>query len=147
MHLHPAIVICVIPVLCLVVLVLLPYTKNAVLPAGKWFGGKGESIKFVGGLGGGAVLTFVFVFLDDMITRTADSQQSAADFWLRGIIPLLFFALVLFVLHRLLLKKWNVSQPTAILVLAGIVIGMILSLTIIGIWFRGPGMQLVLPIG
>ena len=147
MHLHPTIVICVIPALCLVVLVLLPYTKNAVLPAGSWFGGKGGSITFISGLGGGAGVTFVFVFLDDMISRTADSQQSTADFWLRGIIPLLFFIVVLFLLYRLLLRKWSVSRPAVVLVLKGIFIGILLSLTIIGIWFRGPGMQLVLPIG
>ena len=147
MHLHPAIVICVIPALCLAVLVLLPYIDGALLPAGKWFGGNGGSITFIGGLGGGAGVTFAFVFLDDMITRTADFQQSGADFWLRGIIPLLLFVLVLFLLHRLLLKKWNVSRPAVVLILAGIVTGIILSLTIIGIWFRGPGMQLVLPIG
>lgn len=147
MHLHPTIVVLVIPVLCLVVLVLLPYKKSAVLPAGKWFGGAGEALKFIGGLGGGAGVTFFLVFLDDKLIHATDSQQGAADIWFRGFIPLLVLILSLFAVHQLLSRKWKFAQPSVVLALAGIVIGVILSLTITGIWFRGPGMQLVLPIG
>jgi quinol-cytochrome oxidoreductase complex cytochrome b subunit len=147
MHLHPTIVILVIPVLCLVVLVLLPYKKSAVLPAGKWFGGAGERLKFIAGLGGGAGVTFFLVFLDDKLIHAADSQQGAANIWMRGFIPLLVLILSLLAVHQLLSRKWKISQPGVVLALAGIIIGIILSLTITGIWFRGPGMQLVLPIG
>ena len=147
MHLHPAIVICVIPLLFLVVLVVLPYKTSAVLPAGKWFGGAGEYLKFIGGLGGGAGITFFLVFLDDKLIKAADPQQGAADIWLRGFIPLLLMILTLVVVHQLLSKKWKLAQSATVLVLAGIVIGVLLSLTITGVWFRGPGMQLILPIG
>ncbi len=147
MHLHPVIVICVIPLLCLIVLVLLPYMGGTVLPAAQWFGGTGGSFKLLGGLGCGTAMTFFLVFLDDRLIHTAGSQQGGGDIWFRGIIPLLLFTFFLFVVHQVLLRRGKMSHPQVVLVLAGIVTGIILSLTAIGIWFRGPGMQLVLPFG
>ena len=146
MHLHPVIVICAIPLLCLILLVMLPYGKNTVLPAGRWFGGRGGKRSLLAGLAGGAGVTFILVFTDDKLVRAAQSRQGADDFWMRGGIPLLLFVLLMVMLKRTL-SKYKISPSASVLVTAGVVIGIILSLTTIGIWFRGPGMQLVFPLG
>jgi len=147
MHLHPTIVICVIPLFCLVVLVLLPYTRGAVLPAAQWFGGPGGSATFVKGLAGGTALTFVLVYFDDKLIDAAGFQRGGIDIWLRGVIPLVIFAFFMVATREILVRRRKMLQTEVVLVLAGIVIGIIFSLTAIGIWFRGAGMQLALPFG
>jgi quinol-cytochrome oxidoreductase complex cytochrome b subunit len=146
MHLHPVIVICVIPLFCLAALVYLPYGRYTVLPGGIWFGGRGGGKKFAGGLATGAGTTFFLVFVDDTLIRAAQTRQGPDDIWMRGVVPLLLFVLLLYVAQQILRRR-SVSPAAAVLVSAGLVAGVIISLTIIGIWFRGPGMQLVLPFG
>jgi len=143
MHLHPVIVICVIPILSLVILAVIPFREALLLPAGIWFGGKVGRYLFAAGLAGGVVATFFLVYIDDWLIHVSSSQPSAADLWGRGVFPLLLFILVPAVLFQLLVRKYRLLPSAAALVLSGIVVGIVISLTIIGIWFRGPGMQLV----
>jgi len=126
-----------------VILAVIPFREALLLPAGIWFGGKVGRYLFAAGLAGGVVATFFLVYIDDWLIHVSSSQPSAADLWGRGVFPLLLFILVPAVLFQLLIRKYRLLPSAAALVLSGIVVGIVISLTIIGIWFRGPGMQLV----
>ena len=146
MHLHPVIVICVIPLIVLLLLVGLPFWKEAHLLPGKWAGGTGGLWKFSTGIGFGAGVILVMVLLDDMVLQGTAAIVGGADLWLRGFIPLLMYVLLIIGLYFLMKRNWNYSPATAVLVLAGILVGNIITLTLIGIWLRGPGMQLLIAI-
>jgi quinol-cytochrome oxidoreductase complex cytochrome b subunit len=143
MHLHPTFAICVLPLFVLFCLVFLPYWRNGLLPEGQWFGGKrGMKLAFWTCLGSIA-LTFATVIIDERIKTAGESV--ATDGVARGVLPIVGLVLLYCTGHLVFTRKFKFTQAEA--VMAGFVFSIttMISLTVIGIWFRGPGMQLIFP--
>ncbi len=143
MHLHPVFAICVFPFIVVLCLFVLPYWRDSALLEGVWFGGNhGKNLAITVSIIG-VVLTVAAVLLDDIAANTIGA--AVADIYMRGIFPLVGMLVWYLLGYFLLTVKFRYTRGEA--VMAGfifMVMGMV-CLTIIGIWFRGPGMQLVLP--
>ncbi len=145
LHLHPTVVICILPLLTVVGLLLLPFLKNAVLPGGIWFGGaQGRKVALWSSLagflcaGGAVVLDSVF---------SASNAAIPDHLWLnRGVLPLVAAGVVLAGWYALWRKQQRCTRAEATMALMIFIAGSIVSLTLVGCWFRGEGMVLVLPI-
>ena len=143
MHLHPTFAICVLPLLVLICLVVLPYWRSGILPDGQWFGGKrGIKLAFRTCLCSIAI-TFAAVILDEKVKTAGES--AATDGVTRGVIPIVGLVLLYGAGFLIFTRKFKFTQAEA--VMAGFVFSVtaMVGLTVIGILFRGPGMQLIFP--
>jgi quinol-cytochrome oxidoreductase complex cytochrome b subunit len=143
MHLHPTFAICVLPLLVLICLVFLPYWRNGILPEGQWFGGRrGVKLAFWTCLCSVAI-TFGAIILDEKVKNASESV--ATDGITRGVLPIVGLVLLYCTGYLIFTRRFKFTQAET--VMAGFVFSIttMICLTIIGIWFRGPGMQLIFP--
>ncbi|MEJ2056836.1 MAG: cytochrome b N-terminal domain-containing protein [Desulfofustis sp.] len=141
LHFHPVLVICVIPALMIGLLALLPFISNGALPPGIWCGGRrGRRLALCSG-GFGVLSAFLLVSIDELALTSGSGVQSTTPWISRGIAPLVvlvsIYALIIWLLRALHFKR---SETIMALVL--ISFGIACGLTVVGIWFRGPGMTL-----
>ncbi|NOR23451.1 MAG: cytochrome bc complex cytochrome b subunit, partial [Desulforhopalus sp.] len=143
MHLHPVFAICVFPVLVFLCLASMPYWHRSALAEGVWFGGdRGKNLAFVISTIS-VVLTVVVILLDDTLANVLG--KPATGIFTRGTLPLLAVLTWYCLGYYILTSKFRYNRGEA--VMAGFIFMVIsmICLTITGIWFRGPGMQLVFP--
>lgn len=147
LHLHPVFAICVVPVAVILLLLFLPFRQWAVLAPGIWFGGKRGGRLAVWAFTAGMLSTFILVTVEEQFLRTNEGQAGLTDILHRGYLPLLVYAWILIVGCLLLVRKGKFSSGQG--VMAGMIFScaVLVALTIIGIWFRGPGMQFLWPQG
>ena len=120
----------------------LPFWKESVLPGGIWFGGKRGAGLALGAFTVGIVLTFLSIILDDKLLRTGLSTDATTGIFSRGYLPLLIYLSILAGGYQVLLRGFKFSRAEALM--AGVIVSfaVLAALTVIGICFRGPGMQL-----
>ena len=142
MHFHPTFAVCVIPLLLLFTLLSLPFLRDCSLPAGRWIGvAKGRVITFLAVVCG-FLLTSIGVFADDLILTSAGGAVTF-DWFYRGLLPTILSVAGLFSVIMLLRKVFSLNRVQSVLILFTFIIAVMLALTVVGIWFRGEGMQLV----
>jgi len=143
MHFHPIFAIFIIPLLLVFGLLFIPYINYQTETAGVWFCSfKGRKMAFIAALTAtGATLAGILAdefIISGVRTRPPNIISS-------GLLP---FAIVLggcigfFVFMK---KKFDATNNEAILALFTLLTTSFVILTIIGIWFRGTGMRLMLP--
>lgn len=143
LHLHPTVAICAFPLLLLSGLAALPFLQSAILPGGLWFGGvRGARLALLSSVAG-FLSTGLAVVLDAHLLT--DAGIGPAAWAIRGLVPLLVACLSLSSLY-LLLRKRGYSRPESLMAVVLWTLAGIGALTVIGIWLRGPGMQLALPV-
>ncbi len=141
LHLHPVLVICIIPALMIGLLALLPFVKSGALPPGIWCGGRRGRLLALCSGGAGLVSAFLLVIIDDLLSTSASGAQNTTPWFSRGFAPLVLLVFIYAVIAWLLRAK-NFPRSEAIMALVLISFGMVCGLTVVGIWFRGPGMAL-----
>ncbi len=142
LHLHPVFAICVVPVLASTLLLILPFWQGAVLPAGIWFGGSRGRLLALWTFGAGSLLTFLVVGLDEIVLRTGSGLTEGTNIFFRGYLPVAFYLLIIVCGYQLLVRKWKFSRAEGVMAAVVLSCAVLVALTITGIWFRGPGMQL-----
>lgn len=147
LHFHPQFAICILPLLALFLIFGVPFFKDCVLPGGIWFGGKrGKKLFFSMSLVG-LVSTFSLVIIDDVMFRSQDLVHPTNPIYTRGIIPLCILIITGVLIYQLLRRRSMYKRSEIAMGLAGMGCASLVCLTVIGIWLRGPGMQLILPWG
>ncbi len=144
LHFHPLIAVVVIPGLVALALLGIPYLRYPEELSGPWFlteiGRRSSVLAAVVGFLSAAVL----VVLDEFVLQPGAGLPSLVG---RGMVPLALMAVGLMGFRSLLIRRFGavkaeVVQAVFVLFLAGFTV-----LTVIGVWFRGPGMALVWPWG
>ncbi len=144
LHLHPSFAICIVPGLVILCFALIPFWQGAVLPPGRWFGGKrGRNLALWSSIGG-FLAAVLLVVGDEKLFRLSEHVSNTRTWLTRGVLPLAA-AVSLLVLFFLFLRRQSYSRAEAVMALVLVTIGLISGLTAIGIWFRGPGMTLSWP--
>lgn len=145
LHLHPTVSICVIPLVMVFGMAAIPYIKDGVLPGGQWFGGVRGGRLAVSMLLITSVLTVLIVIWDEKQLRDVSNIVGENLLIIRGLMPLgIVFAVGLLV-YLGLTRIMSYSRAQAIMALVVANISIIITLTGIGVWFRGGGMALVSP--
>jgi hypothetical protein len=147
LHFHPLFALFLIPFLILFALVSIPYIRYPGTTSGIWFAStKGRHMALLGAVVA-VVATPLAILVDEYLIDFLAWMPGVPSIISTGLIPLAlvcggvwgFYAVV----RRMYApNKHEVVQTLFVFFLAAFVI-----LTVTGIWFRGPGMELVWPFG
>lgn len=147
LHFHPLFAICIIPFILATCLILIPFVKGTLLPGGIWFGGtRGKNLFYLSSVIG-VISTAFLVTIDDLFFRSNVIGSINSDMYTRGFLPVVVMFVFFFFTHFYLVKKSKYSPAEATMGIFTWFTASMIALTAIGIWFRGPGMLLILPFG
>ncbi len=135
LHFHPLISVFILPLSLLAILFYLPRIKDIKTNEGIWFSSsKGKNMALIAATIA-IISSSLYIIIDEYIfSRTNSIQTGYYTF-----IMLLIAIIVTY--HILVLKK--VSKAEAIQTLGVFILSSFLTLTIIGVFFRGEGMKLI----
>ncbi|HKJ26794.1 MAG TPA: cytochrome b N-terminal domain-containing protein [Anaerolineales bacterium] len=144
LHFHPVFGAIVIPSLGLVAMFLLPYLDKDMDAAGIWFRSTEGLILAIFNAVGAVGLTTIYVLLDEFFLDLPGWLPFLPSIISNGWVPLaaILLALMLYmdVLKNLKFNKCEIYQAIFTLLFFSFI-----TLTVIGIFFRGEGMALILP--
>jgi len=137
-HLHPAFALLVVPVVAVFGFLLLPYLAADDEPSGRWFlSATGRTTAAVAAIGA-VLVTAIAVALDAVTTGRSG--------WVTGgLLPFGVAVTIVWGLARWVRRRWNASRNETIQAVVVAVAVLFAVLTMVGEWFRGPGMGLVWP--
>ena len=147
LHFHPLFAICIIPFILALCLILIPFVKFSLLPGGVWFGGKRGKKLFCISLVTGIISTAFLVTTDELFFRSNEVGNTNIDIYTRGILPVVFMFVFFLFSHLFLVKYSKYSPAEATMGIFTWFTASMITLTAIGIWFRGAGMLLIMPFG
>ncbi len=141
MHFHPVFAILVIPLALLIGLLSIPYIKYDCETSGIWFGSrKGRKMVLITVVIA-TVMTVCGVLLDEFVipARLAGPPDMVSS----GLLPFTVMLVSCTGFYLLMKKGFKASNNEAIQALFTLLMTAFVVLTVIGIWFRGTGMQLM----
>ena len=146
LHLHPVFAVFVWPMLGAAALMLVPFWRETALPTGVWFGSERGHKLLIWTASAGALATLGLILGDNLLLHSGEIA-AVNTLITRGLLPTVVLIALLASLYFLLVRKLKYTRAEA--VTAGIVLVLVALMvcTVIGIWFRGPEMHLVWPVG
>jgi quinol-cytochrome oxidoreductase complex cytochrome b subunit len=145
LHFHPLFSLFVIPLCMGAGLLTLPYLNYPSNPAGIWMiSRKGRKM----------ALTAVFlamgatiggVLLHETIMHSPSRMPNIPAYLADGLFPFMGIAAVILGVYMTMKRYYSANRNEAVQTLFIFILTAFVTLTIIGIWFRGPGMKLVWP--
>jgi len=146
LHFPPVLAVSVIPVLAGFMLILIPFVGEQKGVAGLWFGPRDDRRAALIAAVAGSVITLMWVLYNEY-GRTSGLPQAGDAFASPGVV--LFFCWLAGLAGGYCgLRRWvRVSHSGAFQAVFTLLISAFVTLTIIGIGFRGPGMRLIWPGG
>ena len=145
LHFHPLFSLFVIPLCTGIGLVMLPYLNYPSNPAGIWM----ISLK-----GRKMALTAVFfaagatiggVLLDEYVIGCPSWMRDVPAYLTAGLIPFMVILMLILGFYGKIKRFYTANRNEAVQTLFVLLLTAFVVLTVIGIWFRGPGMKLVWP--
>jgi quinol-cytochrome oxidoreductase complex cytochrome b subunit len=145
LHIHPFFAVVVIPVLFFGTLIYLPYAKVENIKSGHWFySEKGKQLAIQSAIIA-LIITPLIIILDQYFLAFANAFSGVPLIISEGLLPFLLLIITFGIYLFFMIKKQSASYHEVIVSLFTIIIVSYIILTIIGIWFRGPGMVLTWP--
>jgi hypothetical protein len=143
-HLHPAFGAVVVPLLALGLLLLLPALGGAERPSGRWFGSAQGARLALAAAALAAVVTLAAVIANEPLRQGRTWFPGLPAAVRGGVLPLAVAAIlvagVAWASRRRGGSRLEVVQAAFTFVVASFVV-----LTVVGVFFRGQGMALVMP--
>jgi len=141
MHFHPLFALLVIPVLLLFGLLSIPYINYDSHTSGVWFcSHKGRKMALIAAVFA-TLTTVAAVLLDELIIGV--NPTGPANLINNGLLPFVIVLVVCIGFYWLIKRAFSATNNEAIQALFTLLITAFVVLTVIGIWFRGTGMQLM----
>ncbi len=142
LHFHPMVSTAAAPLLAIGALSIIPYLRYDAPLSGPWFLTPiGRRITLITALLTAAAVTGL-VLLDDLFLRPAAGPPSVMA---RGVGPVVLLAFLALGLRRLFRFRFKVGTAETVQALFTLFFTVFVVLTVIALWFRGPGMALALP--
>ncbi len=139
-HFHPLFALLLIPGLIVLGLLWIPYFDYQASTAGIWFGSvKGRQVALAAALFA-IVATVAAVWLDDF--AAASYNAGPAGLVRNGLLPFTVLLAVCAGFYWLVKQTFRANNNEAIQAMFTLIVTSFVVLTIIGVWFRGAGMQL-----
>jgi len=145
LHFHPVVAGVILPTIALFALALLPLFDRNKSSIGVYFRSLRGRFYALVAFGLGLLLTPIWILLDEFILDWLNWFPNLPSFISNGLIPLGVIAVGLYLIDWIILQANQATREERVLfyiVFFSIVFGI---LTIVGIYFRGPGMMLYLP--
>ena len=140
LHFHPLFASFVIPALLAIALICLPWLRYDADTSGVWFASLRGRRTALAAAAVSVIATVSAVLLNELVFK-ADSAASPG--MLRnGLLPLGFVLAFCGIFHVFLRKRVGANRNEAVQAQFTLLVVSLLTLTVIGVWFRGPGMQL-----
>ncbi len=145
LHFHPLVGAIVIPSFVIIGIFLLPFFDLNPASVGVYFrSARGRSLTlFSAGLA--LIATPAWVLLDEFVLKWTDWLPAWNALLSNGLIPLAAILLPLILLDDWIAKRYKADTEERVLFIAAFLLIAFIVLTLIGIYFRGPGMNLYLP--
>lgn len=145
LHLHPLFAVWIVPIMVFGSLFALPYLKYESNMAGQWFcSPKGRRMGFVALLTA-LLLTPIIILCSEYLVDFSTWLPRVPGSLTNGILPLILLIALIVLFYAAAKKGFGASNNEAIQAVFILLLISFLVLTIIGYWFRGPGMALLWP--
>ena len=145
LHFHPLVGAIVLPSLAILGIFLLPFFDINLNSVGVYFRSqRGRSLTLLA-IGMALVATPIWVLLDEYVLNWNTWLPTWDMLISNGLIPLAVVLLPLIYLNDFIHKTFHADTEERVLFIAAFLFTAFIVLTIIGIFFRGPGMSLYLP--
>lgn len=145
LHFHPLVGAIIIPTLFFVALALLPFYDLTTENVGVYFRSKRGRMLTVLALGLSLISTPLWVVLDEFVIKWDAWLPGWDSLISNGLIPFAVIALGLILLDEWVKNKFQASVEERVLFIFVFLFVAIFILTVVGIFFRGPGMGLYWP--
>jgi len=145
LHYHPLIATIVIPALALIALFMLPYLDADMNSVGIYFRSRRGRWLSLLSAAVGVLLTIGYVLLDEFYLDLPGLLPSLPTLISNGLVPLAALLLGLLGYYEFTRRAFKATKCEALLSVFVLVLFGFVTLTVIGIWFRGPGMALMWP--
>jgi quinol-cytochrome oxidoreductase complex cytochrome b subunit len=143
LHFDPLFSILIVPILGALFFMAIPYLRYSPELSGPWFLSRtGRKTAMIAAMAGSAA-TAVMVVVDEMWLHTGSG--SGSPFLLRGLLPLAIFLAGLAGFRQYLVRRYSPAGAEQVQAIAILVLSCLVTLTVIGVFFRGAGMALVWP--
>ena len=145
LHLHPTVAVCVIPLLGGFFLVSIPYLAYPQSTEGIWFASTRGRAHSIGAFIIAAVILSALVLFDALVVKTSPWTAKMSPLFRDGLLPLILLFASTAAVVMILIKRYGCTLNETIqsLFVAGMTV--LVMLTIVGVFFRGPAMQLIWP--
>jgi quinol-cytochrome oxidoreductase complex cytochrome b subunit len=144
-HFHPFFAVVIFPVAIMVGTCWLPFIKTDDANSGNWFLSEKGKKSGITALYVSLFMTVFFVLFSEMLPDPETVLPSIPSFISNGLIPFLTVVVTGFYFIKYLQKKYSLNRSEQVQSVAIVLIISYSVLTLIGIFFRGPGMHLVWP--
>jgi quinol-cytochrome oxidoreductase complex cytochrome b subunit len=145
LHFHPLVGAIIIPAIVILGIFLLPFLDINFASVGVYFRSKrGRSLTLLAA-GISLIATPLWVLLDEYVLNWTAWLSTWNTLLSNGLIPLVVILLPLIFLDDWIAKKLHGNIEERVLFLSIFLLTAFIVLTLIGIFFRGPGMSLYLP--
>ena len=145
LHFHPLVGAIILPGLAVVGIILLPFFDLYPNNVGVYFRSRrGRALTLIA-VGLATIATPVWVLLDEYVLNWAGWLSGWPSVISNGLIPMAVIVLSLILLDEWVKKTFRADTEERVLFIAVFLFIAFLILTIVGIFFRGPGMALYLP--
>lgn len=145
LHYHPLVGTIVIPLLVLIALFALPYADADMESVGIYFRSLRGRWLSLFSAATGVLLTIGYVLLDEYWLDLPGLLPSLPTIISNGLVPLALLLLGLVGYYEFNRRAFKATKCEAVLSVFVLVLFGFITLTVIGIWFRGPGMALMWP--
>jgi quinol-cytochrome oxidoreductase complex cytochrome b subunit len=143
LHFDPLFAILIVPVVGALFFMAIPYLRYAPELSGPWFLTRtGRKTAALAALTG-AIATAVMVVVDEIWLQTGSG--SGSPFLLRGILPVAIFLAGLAGFRFYMVRRHSPAGAEQVQAVAILLLSCLVTLTVIGTFFRGAGMALVWP--
>jgi quinol-cytochrome oxidoreductase complex cytochrome b subunit len=145
LHFHPLFAVVIIPLVASVALVFIPYYRYDTSMAGAWFlSHKGRRVGTLAAVVA-AVATPILILADEFWLDMTGWAPGIPSVVRSGLLPTLVIGAALVSFYVFLKRKHGASNNEAIQAMFILLTVVLVILTGIGVWFRGPGMALMWP--
>jgi quinol-cytochrome oxidoreductase complex cytochrome b subunit len=145
LHLNPMVAVFIVPVTVIGALVLIPYLNCPADTRGIWFASRtGRRMAVVSAMAG-LVITPAAILVDEFLIKAGGSLTSGTSNTGFGLIPPVVLASTVAAYYLVVKRRFSATRNETIQAVFILLVTILVVLTIVGVWFRGPGMILIWP--
>jgi uncharacterized membrane-anchored protein len=91
------------------------------------------------------VITPSLIMFDEFVIKAGIFSSTAQPLISQGLIPTILLAAAVAGFYMIMKRRFSASNNEAIQSIFILLVGALVVMTVVGVWFRGSGMELVLP--